>query len=373
MAHPLDAIKPGIKVTAQMSPEATPQDLEFVKMLGVTHAVLWTDATKSSYDYYASRRDIFAQAGIEVYGFGNVDVHNVDAITLNLPERDAKIEEYKQHIRNLGKAGIPYTTYAHMGNGIWSTAPEKTPRGALGRAFDLSKAEVGHWNGREFRMPLSHDRVFSKDEIWDNYAYFIKQVAPVAEEAGVMIGIHPDDPPQPELAGVPRCIFSSFAGYEQALDIADSPNVGMCLCVGCWLEGGDLMGKGVLETIRRAQPDLQGPLPQYRQTPSPLCRDVPRRRLYGHVPSDEGPARSGFQGGRYPRPYPTSNRRWQSGHGLYHRPDADAATARGRRSRRQIKGLPPVVFVIGGKTKGALGPIQTFAAQRKRAAVLREL
>ena len=64
------------------------------------------------------------------------------------------------------------------------------------------------------------------------------------------IGIHPDDPPVPELGGVPRCIFSSFDGYERALEIADSPNVGVCLCVGCWLEGGEQMGKDVLETIR---------------------------------------------------------------------------------------------------------------------------
>ena len=250
MAHPLDKIEPGIKVTAQMSPEPSEQDLEFVRALGVTHAVLWTDATKSSYEYYASRRELFEKADISVYGFGNSDVHNVDAITLNLPERDAKIEEYKEHIRNLGKAGIPYTTYAHMGNGIWSTGRERTPRGAMGRAFDLSKAEVGHWHGREFRMPLSHGRVFSEEEIWENFAHFIKQVAPVAEEAGVMIGIHPDDPPVPELAGVPRCIFGNFEGYRQALEMADSPNVGMCLCVGCWLEGGELMGKDVLETIR---------------------------------------------------------------------------------------------------------------------------
>jgi mannonate dehydratase len=72
----------------------------------------------------------------------------------------------------------------------------------------------------------------------------------VAEEAGVRIGIHPDDPPQPVLAGVPRCIFSSFDGYKKALEIANSPNIGMCLCVGCWLEGGPLMGKDPVETIK---------------------------------------------------------------------------------------------------------------------------
>jgi mannonate dehydratase len=193
---------------------------------------------------------LFESAGIKVYGFGSRSVHNQDAIVLGLDGRDEKIEEYKAHLRNLGRAGIPYTTYAHMANGIWSTAREPTRGGAMSRAFNAPDAEVGHWAGREYRMPLTHGRTYSEDEIWANYEYFIRQVAPVAEEAGVRIGIHPDDPPVPELGGVPRPIFSSFDGYRQALEIADSPNVGMCLCVGCWLEGGELMGRDVIETIR---------------------------------------------------------------------------------------------------------------------------
>jgi mannonate dehydratase len=42
----------------------------------------------------------------------------MEEVTLNLPGRDKKIEEYKTYFRDLGKAGIYYTTYAHMGNGI---------------------------------------------------------------------------------------------------------------------------------------------------------------------------------------------------------------------------------------------------------------
>jgi mannonate dehydratase len=243
-------IEPGLKIAAQVTPEPTEADLAFVRRMGVEYVVLWTGGDKASYEYYASRRRLFEDAGIKVYGFGSSSVHNQDAIVLNLPNRDAKIEEYKAHLRNLGKAGIPYTTYAHMANGIWSTAREPTRGGAMARAFDLPHAEVGHWAGTSYRMPLTHGRVYSEDEIWENFTYFIKRVVPVAEEAGVRIGIHPDDPPVPELGGVPRCIFSSFDGYRRALEIADSPNVGMCLCVGCWLEGGDQMGKDVLETIR---------------------------------------------------------------------------------------------------------------------------
>lgn len=240
----------GTQIALQMSPEPTPEELQFAQQLGVQYVVLWTDGAHAGYDYYASRRELFEQAGLKIYGFGNLDVHNQDAIVLNLPGRDAKVEQYKQHLRALGRAGIPYTTYAHMANGIWSTEPETTRGGAPARAFDLARAEAGHWHGQRYFMPLSHSREYSEDEIWENFSSFIREVAPVAEEAGVRIGIHPDDPPGVDLAGVPRCVFGNFAGYQRALEIADSPNVGVCFCVGCWLEGGDLMGKGLLESIR---------------------------------------------------------------------------------------------------------------------------
>ncbi|MBM3212721.1 TIM barrel protein, partial [Candidatus Poribacteria bacterium] len=210
-------IEPGIKIAAQMSPEPSQKDIDFVLQMGIEYVVLWTDGRKAGYDYYSSRKKLFEEAGLKVYGFGNSDVHNQDAIVLNLPNRDAKIEEYKQHLRALGKAGIPYTTYAHMGNGIWSTEAEKTRGGARARGFDLSKAQAGHWAGKSYQMPLTHGRKYTEEEIWDNYVYFIKQVAPVAEESGVIIGIHPDDPPVPELGGIPRPIFSSFDGYKRAL------------------------------------------------------------------------------------------------------------------------------------------------------------
>lgn len=242
--------EPFMKIAFQASPEPGDNDIRFIQQMGIGYVVLWTSGEKATYDYYNSRRQLYEAAGIKVFGFGNYDVHNQDAIVLNLAGRDAKIEEYKNHLRNLGKAGIPYTTYAHMGNGIWSTEREITRGGASTRGFDLAKADAGTWIGRRYEGPLTHKRKYTTDEIWANYEYFIKQAAAVAEEQNVKIGIHPDDPPVPELGGVPRCIFSSFEGYKRALEIADSPNVGICLCVGCWLEGGELMGKDVVETIR---------------------------------------------------------------------------------------------------------------------------
>ena len=68
-----------------------------------------------------------------------------------------------------------------MGNGIWSSRPETTRGGAPARAFRQETAK-GSWNGKTFEPPLTHGRKFTKEELWENYTYFIKQVAPVAEE-----------------------------------------------------------------------------------------------------------------------------------------------------------------------------------------------
>src|ERR1700742_2275853 len=241
----------GIKLCAQAPGKPTDDDLLFLNQMGAEYVSAGSlpDQRTAAGLLGIKKRD--ADAGITVWNIGNTSVHNMPEVTLNLPGRDQKIEEYKQYIRNLGKAGIYYTTYAHMGNGIWSSG-RATIRGASGREFDMaSPNKVGVWGDKKFYEPLSHGRVFSKEEIWENYTYFIKQVAPVAEENSVRIGIHPDDPPEPILAGVPRCIFANFEGYKRAMEIANSPNVGICLCCGCWNEGGPaLMHKDPAQMIR---------------------------------------------------------------------------------------------------------------------------
>ena len=125
----------------------------------------------------------------------------------------------------------------------------------------------------------------------------------MAEEAGVRIGIHPDDPPVPVLAGVPRCIFGNFEGYKRALEIANSPNVGICLCCGTWLEGGrQLTGKDPEEMIRYfgAAEDLEDPLPQCQRAAAALRRDLHGQRLLRHVQDHEGAARRQFRRHRDP-------------------------------------------------------------------------
>jgi mannonate dehydratase len=249
-AKKLEPLSPGIKVSLQISTDATDEDLQFAQQLGVRYVNIPGNAARATLANFIRLKERVETAGLKVWNIGNTSVHNMPEVTLNLPGRDEKIEEYKAFLRNLAGAGIFYTTYAHMGNGIWSSVREATRGGAAARAFDISKDPKGNWAGKVFEGPLTHGRKYSKEELWDNFTYFIKRVVPVAEELGMRIGIHPDDPPVPELGGVPRCIFGNFDGYMRALEIANSPNLGVCLCAGTWMEGGKQMGKDVFDAAR---------------------------------------------------------------------------------------------------------------------------
>ncbi|HHX66310.1 MAG TPA: TIM barrel protein [Chloroflexi bacterium] len=245
------ASRPGIQIGTQVPATADDEDLRFIRQLGVEWVMTsLNDPADHTLENYLALKKRFESHGLKIYRLANHSCHNMEEITLNLPGRDAKIDEYLTYIRNLGAAGIHYSTYAHMGNGIWSTGREMIRGEADSRAFRLHRAREGRWIDKTWQAPLSHGREYTEDELWENYAYFIEKVVPVAEEADVYIGIHPDDPPVYPLGGIPRCIFGDFEGYRRAIEMADSPHIGMCLCVGCWLEGGEAMGKDVVETIR---------------------------------------------------------------------------------------------------------------------------
>lgn len=248
-------LPPGIKIGVSAG-QPNEEHMSYLKQLGVTWVSLAPEQKSADAEGFIRLREAWEKAGFKVYNIGSGvgpsgSLHNMPEVTLNLPGRDQKIEEYLNYIRYVGKAGVPYSTYAHMGNGIWSSGRVMSPRGYSARDGNANSPDwKGNWAGKTYSEPLSHGRVFTEQEIWDNYTYFIKKVVPVAEEAGVRIGIHPDDPPQRMLAGVPRCIFSNFEGYKRAIEIANSPNIGVCLCVGSWLEGGAATGADPVEVIK---------------------------------------------------------------------------------------------------------------------------
>ena len=306
--------KPGIQVGTKWQGEIKKSSdgsyvfdadgVKFLQQIGVEWVMI-NDPTAHSVPQMKQLKKQVEDLGFKIFRLANNRLHNMPHITLNLPGRDEMIEEYLQYISNMGEAGIHYSTYAHMGNGIWSDDEKGVIRGgATARALNIRNPNRGHWrpSGEIFGWPLSHGRKYSEAELWDNYEYFIKKVVPVAESAGVFIGIHPDDPPGIEMAGIPREIFGTFEGYKRALEIAGSPNIGACLCVGCWLEGEGSVGSTPEEFIRYFGPRGKLFKVHMRNVTAPLscpdgfCETFPDAGYYNLINVIEALDETGFDG-----------------------------------------------------------------------------
>ena len=111
-----------IKIAAQVRPNPSDEDIAFIKELGLDYVTLFAGKGEANYDFFMKQREIFESNDLKIYGFGNSNIHNNASLVLNLNDRDKVIEDYKKYIRDLSKAGIFYSTYAHMANGVWSTA-----------------------------------------------------------------------------------------------------------------------------------------------------------------------------------------------------------------------------------------------------------
>ncbi len=143
---------------------------------------------------------------------------------LGLPGRDEEIDAVCDLIRNMGKLNIPVWCYEWMPVLNWMRTSTTVPSrgGALATGYD-------HDLMRD--APLTEYGVVTEDELWENLKYFLERVVPVAEEAGVKLAMHPDDPPLSPIRGLGR-IMRSIENYQKLLDLIPSPVNGIALCQG---------------------------------------------------------------------------------------------------------------------------------------------
>ena len=175
--------------------------------------------------------------GLKLEAIENVPYRFYDKVLIGAEGRDQQIDNYCETLQNLGRAGIRTLGYHFCPNLVWRTSTSRPARGGAGvTAFNLEDARLA---------PNTHGREIGASEMWDNYSYFITKVLPAAEEAGVRMSLHPDDPPVPMLGGVAR-IMNSLEGFRRALSIGDSPNNGLTYCVGTW---GQMGGTVVYEAL----------------------------------------------------------------------------------------------------------------------------
>jgi mannonate dehydratase len=255
-----------MRLAAGQFSEVTDERLAFINQLGLKDVLLNTPAlpgeTHWEFMHLLHLRTRIEDAGLRLASIENVPIHFYLKAMLGLPGRDEQIEHMATTIRNMGRAGIPILGYHWMPNSVWRTSRTTPGRGgAKVTSFDMALAE---------NAPLSFDRVYTEDEMWANYEYYVRALLPVAEGAGVKLALHPDDPPVESLGGVAH-IFRNFEGFKRAMEIGDSPMHGLDFCHGCWSE----MGPGVLDGIRffgeRGRilyvhfRDVQGTVPRFQE------------------------------------------------------------------------------------------------------------
>ena len=140
-----------------------------------------------------------------------------------LPGRDEEIDVVCELLTSMGKLGIGVWCYEWMTDFNWVRTNMATPSrgGSVVTSFDLD----------DVPEDLTSNPPISEEALWENLDYFLKRVLPVAEQAGVKLSMHPDDPPITPIRGVSR-IMRSIENYQRLLAMAPSPMNTITLCQG---------------------------------------------------------------------------------------------------------------------------------------------
>ncbi len=170
----------------------------------------------------------------------------IDRIKLGTDD-GTDLKAMKALIRHLSDLDIRLVCYNFMAGTDWiRTSVDTLERGGSKvtafRLADLDKARIP---GRPaFRAELEPGA--KRPELWKNLQNFLEEVIPIAEDAGVVMAMHPDDPPLPQLLGNDR-IMHDVAGFERLVEIVKSPSNKIAFCQGSFSE----MGIDIPATIRR--------------------------------------------------------------------------------------------------------------------------
>ena len=177
--------------------------------------------------------------GLTIYGIENFSPADWYDVLLDGPKRKIQMEHLKEIIRNTGKAGIHAFGYNFSLAGVWGHQKEQSGRGgAYGTCFDAAKINVDAaipkgeiWNMTYEIGDGSIIASITSQELWDRLDRFLKEILPVAEEAGVEMALHPDDPPMESLRQTPRMVYQPEL-YQKVIDFSNSPNNKLEFCMG---------------------------------------------------------------------------------------------------------------------------------------------
>jgi mannonate dehydratase len=145
--------------------------------------------------------------------------------------RDEEIDKVCQSIRAAGKAGLPVIEYNFYAHRLTEGYYEEKGRGGAGlTAYDYARSKE--------LPPLPEKGSYTQQELWANLTYFLEAVVPVAEQSGVRLALHPNDPPVPVSRGSEQ-IMATLGGWKRLIEIVPSPSNGITYDCGVTRELGE--------------------------------------------------------------------------------------------------------------------------------------
>ena len=205
-----------------------------LKQVGVTEIVGvlprgYTDWRRSQtdrpWDYtpLAMYQEMLAEEGLKLTAIE--DNPPMDAIRFGTAGAEEEMENVCTLIRNMGKLGVPIWCYNWAASVGWmrTSTRLRTRGGAVVSGFNAKLLE---------NSPPPLQGTTDAENLWENLERFLLRVVPVAEEAGVKLAMHPDDPPVlPQIRGVSR-IMNSIESFERLIELVPSEFNGITLCQG---------------------------------------------------------------------------------------------------------------------------------------------
>ncbi|MGH9652550.1 MAG: mannonate dehydratase, partial [Bryobacteraceae bacterium] len=217
-------------------------------------------------------------AGLIWEAIENFDPAHWHDVLLDGPKKKRQLENLKIIIRHVGEAGIPIIGYNFSIAGVAGRITGPFARGGAISVGMSGPVDAPIPNGMVWNMiydpeaPPGFLPPATYDQLWKRAADFLNECLPAAEEAGVRLAAHPDDPPLPMLRGQPRLVYRPEL-YQRLIDINHSPSNQLECCVGTLSEmkGGGNVYDAVDEYSKQGRiayvhlRNVRGKVPDYKE------------------------------------------------------------------------------------------------------------
>lgn len=211
-----------------------------------------------TFDELQSIQRMAGEEGLCVEALENIDPSFWSDVLLDGPRKRQQIEGLKGLLRDMGRLGIRVLGYNFSLAGVWGRSEAPRARGgALGPAFaqdELVDTPLprGVLNNIVYEPDASAAPVgpVDREELWQRWAFFLRELVPVAEAEGVRLAAHPDDPPVAELRRTPRLLWAPDS-FQRLLDLVPSRANALEFCVGTTQEMAGADAAAVLDRYCR--------------------------------------------------------------------------------------------------------------------------